>query len=479
MDIKSPDSIEMLYLLAASLNTRKWPKDDLLSVVSFVFEVHLKPETIPALLLTSSGKFPATMTARLWHATRALQIPNVLSLQHVGDEIGQAILKLIVVEHMSVLWKWLEFFHSFYAAVEFKSVDGQEILYSSASRSAILQTLSVLSRDHALQKIIASSSFSVLPMLVDMWMRESKEYRPSPTDIEDNPATVIISYVYMPEWTGTILAAAGDRMDVAGASLSHLRREISSYLPSSSTQPSFNRLNCACLMVNLLIDHDIEMRNAFLSQHSLRTITQAFVFLASRVQDPAWAPYHPMLPTCVQSLGCHVFRLLESTGDPSYAIQSIDVGLLPALLQCHSMELFDSDKPDFRIHLLSAILPPFTIYLSVLRSLSQAITKIEEQGLEAQIPRDSPTWIHWNSLKTLATERAALYNGDILYVTCDNKNVCLTSTVLVLVASTDRTVHSVPREAAIYFLGAVDASRRCIVPANVRNWPGKSTRKTV
>ena len=110
-------------------------------------------------------------------------------------------------------------------------------------------------------------------------------------------------------------------------------------------------------------------------------------------------PLSGLVPSGFVTLSYYtLYEALESASGPVWIAQALDAGLLFAMLRSG----FRLTRPDAPQRLFD-VLHQYTVYRSVLRSLSKALTKIDQCTIDAHI--SGLAWGPWQAFRAIAAER--------------------------------------------------------------------------
>lgn len=252
------------------------------------------------------------------------------------------------------------------------------------------------------------------PLICQLWLLQAEEphlngttaspSRPMYDRLLSNPQSNPTEDVL--RWTGATLE------EIAAAALIRLRRRLRG-VPAGADD-----LDLDISILSML--ENIYMQQALLSRNSIVIVTRSFARIAhgpTRTMSDAKAG-------CISQLcGVTICRTLNAIGAPSWVSRVLEAGLLLALLKC-SPWFPEGMLPYQAAVLLGSTLPPYLIYISVVRSIGREMKKVAEMGLEANMKKTGALWEAWTTFKALVTKRMQVA-GENIHGRCGNIKVGL------------------------------------------------------
>ncbi|KAJ7606570.1 hypothetical protein DFH06DRAFT_1347953 [Mycena polygramma] len=164
------------------------------------------------------------------------------------------------------------------------------------------------------------------------------------------------------------------------------------------------------LLVLLLLARTEPIQQFLMSQSSVHIVTRALF----RVVRPRLVIRDEISDTIVMSSCTYLIKCLNTGDGLSCVVRAFEAGFLPSLLvglrPTHS-EFFP---------LLSSYLPPYLVYISVVRAAAKALKKIRKSGIEGRMQRRGPIADAWSTFKKALEERIELA-GTKVHLVCASK----------------------------------------------------------
>ncbi|KAJ7683647.1 hypothetical protein B0H17DRAFT_29070 [Mycena rosella] len=177
--------------------------------------------------------------------------------------------------------------------------------------------------------------------------------------------------------------------EIAYAGLEHLRRSthaLSQYSPAFSVSIiqhiHTNLLNLTCL-------HSTPLHFILLSQNSVGVMTETLLALASWPFDAASAD---AIAGCITQICEYLHKYIASDGLASLN-HSLELGLLVGLLKVHPWLDVKPAAFDAFVPLLSAHLPRYLIYISVLRQVHKSLNVFEQLVVKGISSKVQAVWL--------------------------------------------------------------------------------------
>ncbi|KII86136.1 hypothetical protein PLICRDRAFT_279019 [Plicaturopsis crispa FD-325 SS-3] len=331
------------------------------------------------------------------HARVHLAINSLVVIISCDDHLcNDPVLVARLLECWPRVWKWIQFLHD-ECIVEKAYGEG---LYTNAifTLGATLQTLGrpTTSRDQ-----IARTP-GLLALIVKEWI-DDRIYPDTSVRMElggVSRAFTVALDVFLDRKEGTLEsivpqildAANGDAKKVAGTVLMRLREAVAA--------GSIEQIESHLSLANKLSD------TACPPLH-LALLTEGAIPAVIRVLS--WHNSQPLrvAPTTTGVMLLCYYNLIDnfrSMNVPSWAVQAIDSGLIPALLR--SARIRGLDDPKLAAPLLSfflELLPKYLIYRSVLRAVRRALRQVNKHNLGEAV--SGALGDAWQDFEMLAEDR--------------------------------------------------------------------------
>ncbi|KAJ7729915.1 hypothetical protein B0H16DRAFT_1775396 [Mycena metata] len=190
-----------------------------------------------------------------------------------------------------------------------------------------------------------------------------------------------------------IMGAGGTRRDLASVILLHLNRAVPTPEYDVTADSALNLLG-ALLLVREMMDgklDDSALRNVLLSQGIVTACTTISRALARSTHEMGRNVAFGFLATLVSGM-------MRSPAHPRIA-ESLRAGLVPAIFSCSS-----GDNESTLVPVLQQVLPPSTVYHSVLSQLRLSLSDVRNVDTQENIT--SPTLLqYWQQFLVLAEHR--------------------------------------------------------------------------
>jgi hypothetical protein len=184
-----------------------------------------------------------------------------------------------------------------------------------------------------------------------------------------------------PKWDEeVIIPMGGDVQNVARAALKNLQSNISR---RARDLIRVYHMTQAITLINYLSTHK-PIRDAFVTQHSIRTLVEA---MSSLSPPPTHDDPLEYTTLCISSGCICVHRHIFANDGLSGITEAFSSGILPALMRC--ADLLDRDDEHYFM-LLRNDLPKFIIYPSILRTVRKSLAAFSEESPQRSSKVQSP-----------------------------------------------------------------------------------------
>jgi hypothetical protein len=370
---------------------------------------HLNSDTAPTDLSLARGRFPAS--DRAFMALVGLSKVGNYLINSESDTYGPTI-----VQAWPGVFKWSAFF--FAGRVQDKSV---KLEVQKSNLDVISAAWYGLSFSHGARKAMSMTKGSI-EIATQMWMMEDKGNLPAFTNISTASAVLdtLLKGENGPALDRVVAAAGGNVDNVVQLMLSRLRTSINS-------APAYGAPTVVCLD---LIGHLSKkpghaLRHAFLGSNTIALCTKIALAVSKMLNTGTGGP--PILLDAMVAAFAYLANCLESADGFTWVTQSIQAGLLTAIVDCgpHYSKL-DPDDCDMILSIVRDILPKYLVYRSVIQAVNGTIGQLGGPPHHQHI-KDSIAWPMWTKFHRLALERyivtlqANAMKGK--GATCDNVHV--------------------------------------------------------
>lgn len=320
------------------------------------------------------------------------------------------------------IWRWIEFLDTYR-----DHLPGADILSDTPTYIMYLALFRLFQRDDEAFRLIETSA-GVYAVVGRAW---SLLFRAHDTAAEDGSFDEVCDFLALSSgltqqdpaiFEDLVFGTGGTRTDIASLVVLHIRR----VLPNPDSTVTEATLSQLSGIENILIrEWDDAFREALLSEGIVRALT-----IASRALGCSTWPRAEIL---LNSLFSALVMALRSFPSHRWIPESLRAGLLLVICSYGSnSESKLDDEPSeqieiFLAYLLQNLLPPSTLYYSVLSQLRHSIAAVHERDA-AQTFRKSTLFEHWVHFLNLVEDRMHVvgqYNAGILTATrgCDNLEV--------------------------------------------------------
>ena len=292
------------------------------------------------------------------------------------------------------VWAWLQFL----SAECITEHHGQTIMLHSLR--IIPFVIAAFSRDNeaGLRSLIAHTP-GVFQILIPHWLREN-------IDINQDLAKITLDFNFSAALGGllqkedhrnaeiltTIVGSASGRaQEIARVAIGHLQSVV------FRSPPDFAQITQHLVLVSAFSTSLCPpLRSAMLQNRSLPVIIDTVKAMGTQAVPAGFVTLSYLA----------LSDALDSANGPVWIIQSLDVGLLSAILKA-GFQLTQPGVPSSVCAMipkwLFKLLHQYMVYRSVLRSLSKAITKTEQEGID--IPTSGLFWGEWEMFRAAAKNR--------------------------------------------------------------------------
>ncbi|KAJ6585500.1 hypothetical protein B0H19DRAFT_422199 [Mycena capillaripes] len=370
---------------------------------------------------------PCGTVAQIWDPIAALQslagalsfIPSDLErtaprsspIQDAWSEIFDSV---IANNHFQNVWRWMQFLHTLSSEKSRPANRRISPMAAMLVQQSITHFLFACLRLQGYPICYWFNKAGALGMIGNLWCQQAE----SSTFIPGTPTPKILHFallswsrdMYDTEGQDPSQAKYGQRlMEDAKKNAKELSFATLAYLVRDTQQRSREVIVYHLLVLLLLARHE-PIQQSLMSHHSLHIVTRALF----RVVRPRLAIRDEISETVVMSSCTYLIKCLNTGDGISCVIRAFEAGLFPSLIvglrSTHS-EFFP---------LLHSYLPPYLIYLSVVRAAAKALKKIRKSGIESRMERRGPIFEAWSTFKKILDERIELA-GTKVHLICANK----------------------------------------------------------
>ncbi|KAF8655013.1 hypothetical protein AX16_003284 [Volvariella volvacea WC 439] len=365
------------------------------------FTHHIDPSHIPTSLY---GRITPVMETDIERALQSLKGISLIGAVYRDDRsIIDSLVRL-----WDDVWTWLCFLHTF--CID----EDRAAMLKRVSVFAVVSNIHHTYSSH--ERLRAATEFTkgYLEMIVQQWTLQIRIHDFIATSSIYPLASILAAYT---NTTGTtvpattvrvITALGGNPNDVARLCLEHLSK--TSELAHSQHAMALAAGADIELMTNFRVS--APMRYALLGRHSVRAVTSVLLSFSSMPfssESRESASFY--LNSCSRFIG----YALEFSNGFNAITEALEAQLLPAMLRCGPWlaQMNPSMVTQFLLP-LTAILPKYLLYPSILKIVSRALRRVRSLGVESRIAQPSALWDAWKRFKTLAEERinSLLQSGD-------------------------------------------------------------------
>lgn len=367
-------------------------------------------------------------------------------LKHVlCSEVDNTVQTLLL--HWTELYQWIVYLKS--AFVDQEDVD---LSFRLLAKRCIVDFLGICDDTflHDLFDLVVSSP-GIIAILFSLWHLETKDTRfylpddPAPHPIFHLPAILdswmcAFSQQETWDWSEILCPFGGDADALALTALDHLRQDVAR-IPINYDLIVWDTHLITTLSINDAI------RTSLLNQHSMTLVTSVVCSVVDQYTAPA-TDKHCIAAKCISYGYWYIRTYVESTEGLPWIAQTIEAGLLPAMLSTEpwTKHLNGQDSEDWEplFLLLGEIIPKYSMYNSVLKPMVKRLKAVDLGSLLGKLEKDGLLFRSWSVFETIVMRRAALYDSPVGNEThiesCQNAKVCLPFSSHLFVSSTHRVI---------------------------------------
>ncbi|KAJ7075787.1 hypothetical protein B0H15DRAFT_614521 [Mycena belliarum] len=314
------------------------------------------------------------------------------------------------------VWRWLQFLHALCAA-------DSQCAPADWKLSWAAQTLTWQAVVYFLFACLQLQGYSIcywfnnagaLGMIGNVWYLQAEHYAPLP----GTPIAQILHFallcwsrdMYDTKGQEPIRAQYGQRLiEETGRTVEELSFAILAHLVRDTAQDSRETMVYNLAVLLLLSRHE-PISKSLMARHSLHIAIRAL----HRIVRPRLTIRDDLSDNVVTSSCSYLLNCLNTGDGASCVIRSLEAGLLTSLLA--------GFRPTHHehYHILHSTLPPYLVYLSVVRPAAKALKKVQKLGLEGRMDRRGPLFDSWSIFKRVLEQRIELA-GDKAHLVCASK----------------------------------------------------------
>ncbi|KAJ7490538.1 hypothetical protein FB451DRAFT_621424 [Mycena latifolia] len=381
----------------------------------------LPPEQLRARFIAQLEAFahPCGM-ASMWGPVIALQVLTT-TLATIPSDLGRtaprtgpirdawnALFDARIADHsIQDVWRWVQFLYILCAADS-----------ANQTLSWVAQTVTLQGIVHFLFACAQMQGYSIcywfnkagaLGIIGNIWCLQAEHSEPPP----GTPTAQVLHFVLL-SWSRDMCSTPSqaplgeklveetkkDAQELAFAGLAHLVRD---------TAQNCRKMIVYDMTVLLLLMRHQPIQKALLARHSVHIVIRAL----GRVVHPRLAIRDEISDDVVTSSCAYLVNCLNTGDAVSSVIRAFEAGFLPSLLA-------GLRKHPEHFPVLHTFLPPYLVYLSVVRSAAKSLKKIQKLELENRMERRGPLLDAWTTFKKALEARIELA-GDGVHLVCSSK----------------------------------------------------------
>lgn len=343
--------------------------------------------------------------------------------------------------HWAELHQWI-----LYLKNDFVDQESADLPFRLLAKRCIVDFLGVCDDTflrHMFDLIVASPG--IIATLFSLWRLETQDARfslpadPSSRPLFHIPATLdswmcTFSQRERWDWSEILRPFGGDADALAITALDHLRQDV------ARIPINYDLLVWDIHLITTLSVNDA-IRMPLLNHHSMTLVTNV---VNSMVDRYATTDQHTIVAKCISYGYWYIRAYVESTEGLPWVAQTVEAGLLSAMLSTEPwiQHLNDQHSEDWEplFLLLREIIPKYSVYSSVLKPMIKRLTAIDMGSLPEKLEEDGFLFQSWSIFETVVRRRVALYNSAVSNEThiesCQNAKVCLSRSFHLSVSST-------------------------------------------
>jgi hypothetical protein len=348
-----------------------------------------------------------------------------------NDSISSGLIARLL-SHWGDIRRWIIYMYS--SCIKDESLDIENRL---ACKLAVV-TFLALTRDRLLsswsKKVVADTR--IMPLIFDLWKLETSDPRFSSytgRSHADRESVILNSCFLMAHesntpinWDYALRPFDGQPSYVARTALSHLSQEME----RRNLDPE-----CIAWDVHIItaISFRSDMRESLFHLGVITTLTKVILLIVGRSfcsSDRTFAA------RCISNASVFLRNRMRDTDGVPWVSEALRAGVIMGLVKCQRFIPFmDDDRArEAPVDVLHSVLPAYTAYRSLLLPIAKAVDEVKALGLEKTLDQRGNLYAGWQCLHDMVARRRLLKYGEPNQVhiqTCNNDNVCLSSTFFV------------------------------------------------
>ncbi|KAG6377145.1 hypothetical protein JVT61DRAFT_1197 [Boletus reticuloceps] len=313
--------------------------------------------------------------------------------------------------HWVELHRWI-----LYLKNDFVDKENVDLAFRLLAKTAIVDFLGICDESflqHMFDPIVASPD--IIATLFSLWRMETLDKRfslsvhPSTHPVFHIPATLdswMCAFSQRERWDWSeILRPFGGEVDaLAATALDHLRQDV------ARSPANYDLIVWDIHLITALSVNDA-IRIPLLNQRSMAILATV---INSLVDLYATTNQHLLVAKCISYGYWYIRAYVESTDGLPWVTQLVEAGLLSAMLSTEPWikHLNGQHSEDWEplFLLLGQIIPRYSVYSTVLKSMIKRLTTIDANDLPGKLEKDGLLFKSWTLFENLVRSRAALYS---------------------------------------------------------------------